>query len=129
MEKIINGVLLSAAFMAGAVHAEAKKPKHPNVLFILADDYGWMDLGCMGSKYYETPNLDRLASQGIKFTNAYSSCQVSSPSRASIMTGKYTPRHGVTDWIGEKSNEDWRKMKRHSKLLPADYKWNLPAEE
>ena len=129
MEKIINGVLLSAAFMAGAVHVEAKKPKHPNVLFILADDYGWMDLGCMGSKYYETPNLDRLASQGIRFTNAYSSCQVSSPSRASIMTGKYTPRHGVTDWIGEKSNEDWRKMKRHSKLLPADYKWNLPAEE
>ena len=129
MEKIINGVLMSAALMSATIQAEAKKPQHPNVLFILADDYGWMDLGCMGSKYYETPNLDRLASKGIRFTNAYSACQVSSPSRASIMTGRYTPRHGVTDWIGEKSGEDWRKMKRATKLLPADYSWALPAEE
>lgn len=95
----------------------------------MADDYGWNDLSCMGSQYYETPNLDRLAKHGVKFTNAYAACQVSSPSRASIMTGKYTPRHGVTDWIGEKSGEDWRSMKRHSKLLPADYAWSLPADE
>lgn len=129
MERIVNGVLMTAALLAVSSQVEAKKPKHPNVLFILADDYGWMDLGCMGSKYYETPNLDRLASEGVKFTNAYSACQVSSPSRASIMTGKYTPRHGVTNWIGEMSGEDWRKMNRHSKLLPADYAWKLPAEE
>ena len=129
MGRIVNGALMSVAIMAAASQAEAKKNEHPNVLFILADDYGWMDLGCMGSKYYETPNLDRLAERGVKFTNAYASCQVSSPSRASIMTGRYTPRHGITDWIGEKSGEDWRKMKRHSKLLPADYAWNLPAAE
>ena len=104
MKKIVNGILLSAAVMSGTLQAEAKKLQRPNVLFILADDYGWMDLGCMGSKYYETPNLDRLASSGIRFTNAYASCQVSSPSRASIMTGRYTPRHGVTDWIGAKSS-------------------------
>lgn len=129
MEKIINSIMLSAALTASVNQAEAKTPQKPNVLFILADDYGWMDMGCMGSKYYETPNLDRLASEGIRFTNAYAACQVSSPSRASIMTGKYTPRHGVTDWIGEKSGEEWRQMNRHSKLLPADYAWNLPAEE
>lgn len=129
MEKIINGILLSTAFIAGTSQAEAKNQQKPNILFILADDYGWMDLGCMGSKYYETPNLDSLASEGIRFTNAYSACQVSSPSRASIMTGKYTTRHGVTDWIGEESGEGWRKMNRHSKLLPADYNWQLPADE
>ena len=100
-----------------------------NVLFILADDYGWNDLSCMGSKYYETPNLDRLAANGIKFTNAYATCQVSSPSRASILTGKYTTRHGITNWIGEKSGEEWRSMNRHSKLLPADYVHNPPDEE
>ena len=120
MKKIVNGILLSAAVMSGTLQAEAKKPQRPNVLFILADDYGWMDMGCMGSKYYETPNLDRLASSSIKFTNAYASCQVSSPSRASIMTGRYTPRHGITDWIGAKSGEDWRSKKHYSKLLPAD---------
>lgn len=129
MEKVLKGVFMSTALMSIALHAEAQETQYPNVLFILADDYGWMDLGCMGSKYYETPNLDRLASQGIKFTNAYSSCQVSSPSRASIMTGKYTPRHGITDWIGEKSGEEWRAMNRCSKLLPADYLWNLPSDE
>ena len=108
---------------------KAKEPKHPNILFILADDYGWNDLGCMGSKFYETPNLDRLAAHGVKFSSAYATCSVSSPSRASIMTGKYTPRHGITDWIGEKSGEKWRTLNRHSKLLPADYTHNLPFAE
>lgn len=112
-----------------APQAQAQKSERPNVLFILADDYGWNELGCMGSRYYETPNLDRLAEHGVKFTNAYATCQVSSPSRASIMTGRYTPRHGITDWIGERSGTEWRKMKRHTKLLPADYAWNLPHEE
>ena len=88
--------LTSCVITANAAEVE-KKQERPNVLFILADDYGWNDLGCMGSKYYETPNLDRMAANGILFTNAYATCQVSSPSRASIMTGKYTPRHEVTD--------------------------------
>ncbi len=72
---------------------------HPNVIFILLDDYGYTDLGCYGSKFYETPNIDRLASEGVRFTNGYATCPVSSPSRSSIMTGKYPVRTGVTDWI------------------------------
>lgn len=72
----------------------------PNILFILADDIGWMDLGCMGSGFYETPNLDKLASEGAMFKNAYASCPVCSPTRASIMTGKYPARTGITNFIG-----------------------------
>ena len=120
---------LPMGLLALAGQASAKKPQKPNVLFILADDYGWNDLSCYGSEFYETPNLDRLAQKGVRFTNAYATCQVSSPSRASIMTGRYTPRHGITDWIGEKSGEDWRTMGRHSKLLPADYAHRLGADE
>lgn len=113
-------------FAPGAIQA---KEKPVNVLFILVDDYGWKDTSCGGSVYYETPNVDRLASQGIMFTQGYAACQVSSPSRASIMTGKFTARHGITDWIGEASGTDWRKMGRHSKLLPAEYKWSLSKDE
>lgn len=122
----IGLLLLSSNF---AFAQKTSKSKKPNVLFILADDLGWNDITCMGSQYYETPNIDRLAKRGILFTNAYAACQVSSPSRASIMTGQYTPRHGITDWIGEKSGEEWRTMKRSTKLLPADYVRNLPKEE
>jgi arylsulfatase A-like enzyme len=71
----------------------------PNFIFILVDDLGWTDLGCYGSRFYETPNLDRLSAKGIKFNYAYSTCPVSSPSRASIFTGKYPTRLNITDWI------------------------------
>ena len=71
----------------------------PNIIFILLDDLGWRDLTCYGSSFYETPNLDRLASQGMRFTDAYASCPVCSPTRASILTGKYPATVGVTDWI------------------------------
>lgn len=121
-------LLSSIGYQANAETTEVKN-EHPNILFILADDLGWNDVGCMGSTFYETPHIDSLASKGVKFTNAYSACTVSSPSRSSIMTGQYTPRHGITDWIGEKSGEEWRKMKRKSKLLPTDYNWCLPEEE
>ena len=87
----------------------------PNILVILVDDYGWTDCGFMGSRLYETPNIDRLAADGTVFTDGYAACQVSSPSRASIMTGLYPVRHGVTDWIGELSGEDWRSMGRCSR--------------
>ncbi|MCH8194059.1 MAG: sulfatase, partial [Planctomycetes bacterium] len=71
----------------------------PNVVLILVDDLGWMDLGCQGSTFYETPNIDRLAAQGMRFTNAYAACAVCSPTRAAVMTGRYPARVGVTDWI------------------------------
>ncbi|HVL11703.1 MAG TPA: sulfatase-like hydrolase/transferase, partial [Gemmata sp.] len=67
----------------------------PNVVFILADDLGWADLGCQGSKYYETPNLDRMAKDGMRFTAAYTCGPNCQPTRAALMTGQYGPRTGV----------------------------------
>ena len=78
---------------------EKNEIKNPNIIFILVDDLGWTDVGFMGSKYYETPNIDKLAGEGMIFTNAYASCAVCSPTRASIMTGRYPARLGITDWI------------------------------
>jgi arylsulfatase A-like enzyme len=88
---------LTALLVTGSALA-APAPK-PNVIFVLTDDLGWTDLGCFGSKFYETPNIDRLASQGMRFTDAYSACTVCSPTRASILTGQYPARLHITDWI------------------------------
>jgi len=74
-------------------------PSQPNVIIILADDLGWKDAGCTGSEIYETPNIDRLAGLGIIFENSYASSCVCSPTRASIMTGKYPARLKLTSWI------------------------------
>ncbi len=74
-------------------------PKRPNILFILIDDLGWRDLSCYGSPFYETPNIDRLAREGMQFSHAYASCPVCSPTRASLLTGKYPATLGLTDWI------------------------------
>ena len=82
----------------GLLHAAAAVSKL-NFVIILADDFGARDLGCYGNRNFATPNLDRLASQGARFTNAYAACPVCSPTRASIMTGRYPVRTGVTDWI------------------------------
>ena len=71
----------------------------PNFLFILADDLGWSQVSCYGSNFYETPNIDRLAREGMRFTDAYAACPVCSPTRASIMTGKYPARLHLTDFI------------------------------
>ncbi|RTE55473.1 DUF4976 domain-containing protein [Arenibacter aquaticus] len=100
----------------------------PNIVFILADDLGYTDLSCMGSTYYETPNIDRIADQGTIFTNGYAASRVCSPSRASIMSGKFTARHNITVHIGSPSGEAWRKRNRFTKLLPADYTHNLPKD-
>ncbi|MEI6680409.1 MAG: sulfatase-like hydrolase/transferase, partial [Mariniphaga sp.] len=85
----ISLVFSVAAFgaMASPAFAKTEQTKKPNILFILADDYGWSDMSCSGSKYYETPHLDQLAAEGVRFTNAYSACSVCSPSRATILTG------------------------------------------
>lgn len=91
---------VGAAIMGEAIstHAEAGARK-PNFVFVLMDDMGWSDLGCYGNTFHETPNIDRLASQGMRFTQAYAACPVCSPTRASILTGKYPARVGITDWI------------------------------
>ena len=72
-----------------------KPEKNPNIIVILADDQGWTDAGFMGSNYYETPNMDALAASGMVFTNGYANAPNCAPSRACLMTGKYTPSHGI----------------------------------
>lgn len=100
--------------------------KKPNIVFFLVDDLGIKDLSCEGSTFYETPRIDQLAAESMRFTNGYSNCQVCSPSRAAIMTGKYPPRVGITDYIGAPSGLDW---KRNDKILPAENVEALPAKE
>jgi len=99
-----------------------KGPKQkPNILFILADDLGWPQLGCYGSRYYETPNIDQLATEGMKFTDAYAACPVCSPTRASIMTGKYPARLHLTDFIaGGDFPSDRLKQPEWQKYLPLE---------
>jgi arylsulfatase A-like enzyme len=90
--------LLAAAFSASA-SAQQVGGRSRNFVFILMDDLGWADLSCYGSTYYETPNLDRLAAQGVRFEEAYAAAPVCSPTRASIMTGKYPARLGITNYL------------------------------
>ncbi len=73
--------------------------KKANVILFLVDDLGWTDLSCYGSEFYQTPHIDQLAEEGVRFTDAYAACTVCSPSRASIMTGKYPATINTTDWI------------------------------
>lgn len=86
-------------FTLSLIGCSKHRDKPPNFVFILVDDLGWTDLGCYGSEFHETPNIDRLASQSMLFTNAYAACPVCSPTRAAIMTGKYPTHLNITDWI------------------------------
>jgi arylsulfatase A-like enzyme len=104
--------------------AAAQKIATPlNFLFILIDDMGWRDLGCFGSSFYETPNIDRFGKQAVRFTNAYAACPVCSPTRASILTGKYPARLHLTDWI------PGRKQWPSARLITPQFKQELPLEE
>lgn len=98
------------------------KPVHPNVILILADDLGLVQTSAYGSDYYGTPNIDKLAGEGMRFTNAYAAAAISSPTRASIMTGKYPARLHVTDFIPGSNNPD-RPLKQ------PDWQMFLPLEE
>lgn len=95
MQLIIRYAIL-AGILTGLLPA-ATPP--PNVIVVLVDDLGWMDLGCQGSDFYRTPNIDRLAATGMRFTDGYASCAVCSPTRAALMTGRSPARLGITDWI------------------------------
>ncbi len=96
--KTVGAGVMSFALPGGSFAQLLSKDK-PNFILIHVDDLGWTDLACFGSRYYETPNIDRLASRGMSFTNAYAACAVCSPTRAAVMTGRYPARVGVTDWI------------------------------
>ncbi len=120
-------LLVLAAGLTFAHSARAANP--PNIVFFLADDLGWRDLGCYGSNFYETPNVDGLAASGMRFTQGYAACPVCSPTRASILTGKYPVRTRVTDYInpgGANQPEAWN---RNTRLLPASYSDRMPLEE
>ena len=123
-QPIVVGTLLIAAFVSSIARA-AQGPADavkPNIVFILADDLGWTDLGCFGSDLYQTPAIDRLAREGMKFTQNYSACTVCSPTRASILTGKYPGRLHITDWIPGQ-------MPPNPKMLVPNWTKFLPLEE
>ena len=110
--------LLSGNFTFGA-----EKKRKPNVVFFLVDDLGQRDIGCYGSKFHETPSIDQLAKEGMLFSNAYATCHVCSPSRASILTGKYPARTDLTEWLGGRPERDYELL-HHGEKLTA-----LPDEE
>ncbi len=89
--------LLSLLFVLFISHASMAT----NVIFIMADDLGWHELGAYGNTFNETPNLDRLAQDGIRFSQAYAAAAVCSPTRASIITGQYPFRTGITDYLND----------------------------
>ena len=122
--RFLKGVGVVAAAPAAVIAAGADKAgDKPNIIFILADDLGWSDVNCFGHRFHETPNIDRLAVGGMRFTDAYAACPVCSPTRASIMTGKYPARIGLTDWIpGMRSGTRF-------KLLMPEFTAKLPLEE
>jgi arylsulfatase A len=111
---------LCASLFWGTV-TSATQP--PNIILFLIDDLGWRDLGCQGSSYYRTPHIDKLASGGARFTNAYSACAVCSPTRAAILTGKYPARLILTDWL---PSGRWEPK---SKLREGRFLRGLPVEE
>ena len=106
-----------------------------NVVVVLVDDLGWMDLGCQGSDYYRTPNIDRLAASGMRFTDGYASCAVCSPTRAALMTGRGPARLGITDWIRAEfqlSARQWPNMRNrfgYHRPTEAQRKWLTPVNE
>ena len=128
-QKILRIFSVSCLFaIAGATmppYSHAEQPLHrpPNFVFFLVDDLGWRDVGSFGSSFYETPNIDSLASQGVRFTNAYAASHVCSPTRASIMTGKYPARLRLTDWLSG------RRSYPFERLRSPEFLQQLPLEE
>lgn len=103
--KCFFSAIILLSLVAASSNASSKAPvseaesTRPNIVFILVDDLGQRDLGAYGSTFYETPNIDRLSAAGVRFTEAYAACNVCSPTRASILTGRYPARVGITDWL------------------------------
>jgi arylsulfatase A len=121
-QPFVAALLIAAHLLVQAGSAADVPTNRPNVVLILADDLGWTDLACFGSEFYETPHLDRLAKDGMKFTQNYSACTVCSPTRAALLTGKYPARLRITDWIPGL-------MPDNPKLLVPDWSKELPLEE
>ena len=121
MIRIVVSLLLFIPWLVPSHVRAADGATRPNIVLILVDDLGWTDLGCQGSSFYKTPNIDRLATEGKRFTQAYSACTVCSPTRAALLTGQYPARLHVTDWI-----EGHKRPK--AKLRVPDWTMHLPHE-
>lgn len=117
--------LFTALLLApvAALHAADAPKQKPNIILFLIDDLGWRDLGCQGSTFYQTPNIDRLAKEGVRFTDAYAACAVCSPTRAAVLTGKYPARLLLTDWL---PSGRWEPK---AKLREGRFLRGLPVEE
>src|SRR5262245_46108416 len=106
-------VAIALTLILGTNVASAAEPaRKPNVVLIVADDLGQRDLQCYGSKFYRTPNIDRLALEGMRFTDYYAACPVCSPTRASLMTGQYPARLNLTDWLPGRGDRPDQMLKR-----------------
>jgi arylsulfatase A-like enzyme len=121
--RVVGVFLLGTLIALAAGPAQAADRPRLNFVFILIDDMGWRDPGCYGSTFHQTPNIDRLAARGVRFTNAYAACPVCSPTRASILTGKYPARLHLTDWLPGRADRP------SQKLLRARLQQYLPLEE
>src|SRR5436189_2564650 len=121
MNRVLVASLILVLYSDAALDA-TQPAKRPNVIVILADDLGWSDLACYGSDLHETPQLDRLAKDGMRFNQSYSACTVCSPTRAALLTGKYPARLHITDWIPGL-------MPDNPKLLVPDWTKHLPTTE
>jgi uncharacterized sulfatase len=118
MSRWIKIVIVVLIFSGCDSDKKEEEQKKPNIVLIIADDLGYSQLGCYGSDYYKTPNIDNLAKTGMRFTNAYSAAAVCSPTRASIVTGKYPARLNITDYIpGDKNRSNLLEIPRWQKFL------------
>ena len=116
--------MLAGTALLGTIQVAARVQEKPNIVFILTDDLGWKDLGCYGNPHIETPVLDSLAKSGVLFTQSYASCPVCSPTRASILTGKYPGRLGLTNFlVGNRTDPE------SPVLPPPDWKTYMGASE
>jgi arylsulfatase A-like enzyme len=115
---------LVAILFISATPATGEEARGPNIVFILADDLGYTDLACYGSKYYETPQIDRLAAEGLRCTDGYSCGPNCQPTRAALMSGQYGPRTGVYT-VGGIDRFNWRSRP----LRPVDNVTQLPLDK
>lgn len=122
-------MLICSVFIGMQTSGLWAEEERPNFVFILVDDLGKMDLSCEGSSFYETPHIDSIAHSAMRFDHGYSSCQVCSPSRASIQTGKYPFRVKITDYISIGRGNQPEKWRRNTRLLPAEYLPQLSLKE
>jgi len=97
-------LLLVVLSLSAGTFTQAEQTRQPNIIFVLADDLGWSELGCYGNDFHETPHLDRLAKQGMRFTNAYAAAPVCSPYRAALLTGQHPARIGILDYLRPNSS-------------------------